>query len=116
MLFETVSLTRYIVASGILFGLLGALYFALLLYKRRTTTGSFQPQKRRLTIQETLPLSARHKLLIIKQDDLEHTLLIGGNTDVHLGSAPAQKNTPQEKMTTKTDSVGTIGFLKNLKK
>ena len=38
--------------------------------------------KRRLSLVETLPLDSRRRLLLVRRDDTEHLLLIGGAGDV----------------------------------
>jgi|GEM_PF-3353254 len=117
MLFETVSLSRYIIASIVVFGLIALLAGALTLLKRYRYSGAFKPKQKRLNIKESLMLSGKHKLVIVQQDDIEHTILIGGMTDVHLGTAPAQNITAIAAETapapTKAES---IGFLKPLPK
>ncbi len=118
MLFETVSLSRYIIASIVVFGLIALLAGALTLLKRHRYSGAFnKPNKKRLNVKESLMLSGKHKLVIVQQDDIEHTILIGGMTDVHLGTAPAQNVAAIAEETapapTKAES---IGFLKPLPK
>lgn len=122
MLFETVSLSRYIIASLVTFGLIGALACAVVLANRHRQTGNilgnFKPNKRRLKVIESLTLSGKHKLMLVQQDDIEHTILIGGMTDVHLGTAPAQNTAAMAETETEQapthKSAGTIGFLKTL--
>ncbi len=49
--------------------------------------------KRRLAIQEVLPLDGKRKLVLLKRDGVEHLLLLGLNDDivVETGIAPAEK-------------------------
>jgi flagellar protein FliO/FliZ len=49
--------------------------------------------KRRLSIQEVLPLDGKRRLVLLKRDDVEHLLLLGLHDDVVIetGIAPAEK-------------------------
>ena len=40
------------------------------------------PARRRLALVESLPLDAKHRLLLVRRDDTEHLLLIGGGPDL----------------------------------
>jgi flagellar protein FliO/FliZ len=48
--------------------------------------------KRRLSVQEVLPLDSKRRLVLLKRDGVEHLLLIGINDDlvVETGIAPPQ--------------------------
>jgi flagellar protein FliO/FliZ len=61
------------------------LILALLYFYRRYGFMSFSPQtsrKKRLSIQETLFLDSKRRLIIVKNDEREHLLLIGGTHDL----------------------------------
>jgi flagellar protein FliO/FliZ len=46
--------------------------------------------RRRLAVIEQLTIDNRRRLLLIKKDDTEMLLLVGGATDLHLDSRPAE--------------------------
>lgn len=43
-------------------------------------------KEKRLKLLEALPLDGRRKLLLLKRDNQEHVILIGGNTDIVIES------------------------------
>lgn len=74
-----------------------ALMLGLSLIMRRVNAGNglanglgLAASRRRLKIIETLPLSARHRLVLIKRDDTEHLVILGpaGETVVEGGIVP----------------------------
>lgn len=46
--------------------------------------------RRRLAVVEQLTLDNRRRLLLVRKDDTEMLLLVGGSTDLHLDSRPAE--------------------------
>ena len=59
---------------------------------RKTGLGSGrlgQRGKRRLSIIETMALDGRRRLVLVRRDEAEHLLLIGGGTDLLIESARA---------------------------
>lgn len=46
--------------------------------------------RRRLGVVEQLTIDNRRRLLLIRKDDTEMLLLVGGVTDLHLDSRPAE--------------------------
>ena len=45
--------------------------------------------KRRLSVVESLPIDNRRRLLLVRKDQAEHLVLVGGANDLHLESKPA---------------------------
>jgi flagellar protein FliO/FliZ len=43
-------------------------------------------QKRRLRVVESLPIDARRKLMIVRRDDREHLIIVGGNSETLIES------------------------------
>ena len=77
-----------IAALALVLGLMWA--FAWALKKLRiggaaTTTGA----QGRLSVTAQLPLDIKHRAVILKQDDTEHLVILGGDHPVVVSSAPA---------------------------
>ncbi|MBN8530614.1 MAG: FliO/MopB family protein [Alphaproteobacteria bacterium] len=89
---ETVSLFRVVLSLLFVLGLIGL--SALLLRKLAQMQGWGAPrtgQPRRLQVIERLTLNPRQALLLVRRDDKEHLLLIGGNEGLLVESSiPAQ--------------------------
>ena len=74
----------YVRTVGALILVLG-LIFAVLWAVRRFGLGGLAMRplaRRRLALVEILPLDAKHRLLLVRRDGIEHLLLIGGGTDL----------------------------------
>jgi flagellar protein FliO/FliZ len=82
------------------FVLVVALIFAVAWIAKRLGLGgriASARGKRRLSVQEVLPLDSKRRLVLVKRDGIEHLLLIGINDDlvVEQGiTAPHDKATP----------------------
>jgi flagellar protein FliO/FliZ len=72
------SYLRFILALVLVLGLLALAAFLL----RRSGLGPKMSRSRRLAALESLPLGPRHRLLLIRRDDVEHLLLLGPQGDV----------------------------------
>lgn len=72
------------------------IWLAALGLKRYGERGGLFPRAaRRLQLVETLPLDTKRRLVLVRRDDREHMLLIGGATDVIIESTQApQKTSP----------------------
>ena len=72
---------RFVFALAFVIALIGALAFLAkrygMGYRNTSITG-----KRRLSISEIMPLDAKRRLVLVKRDDKEHLLVIGGTTDL----------------------------------
>ncbi|WP_050752850.1 MULTISPECIES: flagellar biosynthetic protein FliO [unclassified Oceanicaulis] len=94
---DQLDIIRYFAALILVLGLLGG--FAVLA-RRAGWTGALpaldrwspQARKRRLSVTETLILDPRRKVVIVRVDDTEHVLLLGGEREQVLerGPAPAE--------------------------
>lgn len=54
---------------------------------------------RRLAVIEAIPVDARRRLVLVRRDDREHLLMIGGPNDILLESASAARFAPGETAT-----------------
>lgn len=72
---------RMIAALAFVLALIGGL--ALLMKKLGFSGAAVQSQgkKKRLKVIESLPLDARRRLVIVQRDDVQHVILLGGNTE-----------------------------------
>jgi len=76
-------LARMLVSLGLVLGLLGALTWALKKYGAKLGLPMVIKQgKSRLQMLEVTPLDARHRLVLVRRDDVEHLLLLGGTQPV----------------------------------
>ena len=108
-LFEDINLMRWLLACGILFILLmGLSIIARRSGQFRHVTGS----NKRLKVLDITPIDMKHKVAIIKQDNIEHTVLLGAETPLHLMATPVEK-TEEEPMEEAPDRP--IGFLKRVR-
>lgn len=69
---------RFILALVLVVGLLALTAFLL----RRSGLAPKLGRGRRLSMIEALPLGPRHRLVLVRRDDVEHLLLIGPQGDV----------------------------------
>ncbi len=89
------------------------IYFALILLAvliliwlvRKLMGGTFvsggRSRQQRLAIMDATPVDARRRLILVRRDDVEHLILIGGPTDVVVEQnirmqTPRQAQTPQQ--------------------
>jgi flagellar protein FliO/FliZ len=49
---------------------------------RASAHGFLRPRDRRLGVVETAPVDARRKLVLVRRDDVEHLIIIGGPVDM----------------------------------
>ena len=70
---------RFVLALILVIGLIGLAAAALRKYGFGLTGPRATGSRRRLSVSEILPLDARHKLVLVRRDDREHLILIGGN-------------------------------------
>lgn len=76
---------RFLLAAASVAIALGA-FFGAVHYIRRTRPGSFlgaaRPRQTRLQVLDQVPVDARRRLVLIRRDNVEHLLLIGGPQDL----------------------------------
>lgn len=88
---------RFVGALILVLGLMLALLWAL----RRFGLGGMVARpggRRRLSVVETMALDGRRRLVLVKRDDCEHLLMIGGPNDivVECGIAPVGDGLPAD--------------------
>ncbi|OLP53911.1 hypothetical protein BJF92_04860 [Rhizobium rhizosphaerae] len=92
--------SRFLFAVTIVGLALGALVGVLWLLKHRGTASGLlrgaRLREQRLAVLESTAVDARRRLVLVRRDDVEHLLLIGGPADLVLESRPlgAQTTTP----------------------
>jgi flagellar protein FliO/FliZ len=106
---------RFILALVLVLGLLALAAFLL----RRTGLAPKLGRSRRLAMIETLPLGPRHRLVLVRRDQVEHLLLMGPQGDIVVesrisGSGPASVAAPSsqnvrsfDEMLERPDEAGT---------
>ena len=81
--------------AGTLLALLGVFALLVLAAQRfglvpgMARFGLTPGRERRLTIVESLPLDPRRRLVLVRADGRDHLLLIGGESDLVVNTAPA---------------------------
>jgi flagellar protein FliO/FliZ len=87
---EAVSLIRAIAALVLVLGLIAAAAWAAKRYGAFRLAGLTRSRNQRLKIVEVLPIDARTKLVLVRQDAQEHLLVIGSgqSTAVSHNAAP----------------------------
>ena len=91
---DILDIARYLGALLLVLGLVG---FAGLGARRFGLPGLAKPASaRRLKIVETLMISPRQRLALVRRDDIEHLVMIGpdGATVIEAGIAPPQGHSP----------------------
>ncbi|MBK5910494.1 hypothetical protein CCR85_03175 [Rhodothalassium salexigens] len=64
---------------------------------RHWGSGTNGRSKRRLELVETLALDARRRLVLVRCDDRDHLLLLGGHTDQVVAADTAPKETAHDR-------------------
>ena len=67
--------TRFVLALVLVLGLIGALVWVL----RRSGFTTAAGRGKRLSVTETMMVGPRHRMLLVRRDDVEHLLLLGPN-------------------------------------
>lgn len=76
-------LARMLVSLGLVLGLLAALTWAVKKYGARIGLPMVMKRgKARLQLVDVSPLDARHRLVLVRRDNVEHLLLLGGSHPV----------------------------------
>jgi len=81
---DTVLYLRTIAALILVLGLIFAGLWAVRRFGLPGMAGMAMrlPSQRRLALVESLAVDAKHRLLLVRRDGIEHLLLIGGATDL----------------------------------
>jgi flagellar protein FliO/FliZ len=104
-------MARMLLSLGFVLGLLWALTWALKKYGARLglpvvlSNGAIKHGKSRVQMINVTPLDARHRLVLVRRDNVEHLLLIGGAQPVvvetgiphvEFRESPNEKNTNEK--------------------
>ena len=82
------TILRFVAAFALVIGLIGLMSYAAKRW-RGFGAASGRRQGRRLEIVEALGLDAKRRVVIVRADDIEHVLLVGGESDLKLDARPA---------------------------
>lgn len=100
---------RFVFALAFVISLIGLLAFVAKRYGMGYRNVP-RTAKRRLSISEVMPLDGKRRLVLVKRDDREHLLVLGGQNDLvveknimeddltfsqHLANAPAPEGTEE---------------------
>jgi flagellar protein FliO/FliZ len=96
---EAMELFRTILALVLVLGLIGATTWAARRFGPAMWFGARRPKSdRSLGVIESLPLDARHRLVLVHRDDRRHLLLIGPNHSLVVEDSIAeQASQPEHK-------------------
>ncbi len=81
-------MVRMFLSLGLVLALLGALTWALRKYGKQLglpiilNNGAMKQGKARVQLVNVTALDARHRLVLVRRDDVEHLLLLGGVSPV----------------------------------
>jgi flagellar protein FliO/FliZ len=106
---DSINWTQYLAAVFVLAGLLGALGLMAMAVRRGWILNGIAslrgdaPKHRRLAIEESLLIDPRRRVVILRSDETEHVVLLGGTTETLLSSGPAR---PREEPEEKTHTMG----------
>jgi flagellar biogenesis protein FliO len=94
------TLTFIILFAAILLGVLILIWLARRLLGGTLVSGG-RSRQARLVVMDATPVDARRRLVLVRRDDVEHLILIGGPTDVVVEqnirlAAPRQAQSPQQ--------------------
>lgn len=81
------TILRFVAAFALVIGLIGLLSYAAKRWRGMSALG--RRQGRRLEIVEALGIDAKRRVVIVRADDVEHVLLVGGESDLKLDARPA---------------------------
>jgi hypothetical protein len=97
-------LLRAIIAFAIVIGVIAAFYYVVRRFGAGAldAAGAVRGRQPRLAVIDAAPVDARRRLLLIRRDNVEHLIMIGGPTDVLIepnivratAVAPAREATP----------------------
>lgn len=87
-------LARMLFALGLVLALMGALAYVLKKYGARLGLPvAIKQGKARVQMVDVTPLDARHRLVLVRRDNVEHLLLLGGANPVVIETA-IPRNSP----------------------
>jgi flagellar biogenesis protein FliO len=94
------TITFIILFAAILIGVLILIWLARRLLGGTLVSGG-RSRQARLVVMDATPIDARRRLVLVRRDDVEHLILIGGPTDVVVEqnirlAAPRQAQSPQQ--------------------
>lgn len=94
------TVTFIILFAAILLAVLILIWLARRLLGGTLVSGG-RSRQARLTVMDATPVDARRRLILVRRDDVEHLILIGGPTDVVVEqnirlAAPRQAQSPQQ--------------------
>ncbi|WP_455480239.1 flagellar biosynthetic protein FliO [Bartonella sp. B12(2025)] len=95
-----------ITTSFVIFIIATVAITAIVLFLRRSNTGSFSINRKkypsRLTLCDTIVIDQTRRLVLVRCDDKEHLLLVGGLTDVVVESSVTSTSIIQKRETQPT--------------
>lgn len=102
------TVTFIILFAAILLGVLILIWLARRLLGGTLVSGG-RSRQARLAVMDATPVDARRRLILVRRDDVEHLILIGGPTDVVVEqnirlTAPRQAQSPQQMRDTQEDT------------
>ena len=84
---------RFVIALAFVLGLIGLLAWGAKRSGFIARPSIASGREQRLAILEVSPLDAKHRLVLIRRDDAEHLVLLGGTSDLLIErDIPTQEN------------------------
>jgi flagellar protein FliO/FliZ len=113
---DLMTILKFIAALGLVLSMIGGCAFLASRFNLLSNLGR-RPGARRMKVQESLILDAKHRMMIVKSDNREHVLLFGPSGDVVVESRDADLQTKNEPETAASSSAveRIVPFLKGTK-
>ena len=73
---------QYVITLAVILGLIGLIVWAIRRYGRGSVGPSARGRLPRLAVVDTLAIDGKRRLVLVRRDNVEHLVLIGGPTDV----------------------------------
>ena len=93
---DTMELVRAVLALVLVLGLIGGATWAARRFGPAMWFGARAKTTRSLGVIESLPLDARHRLVLVRRGERNHLLLIGPNHSLVVEDGIAAPSTPPE--------------------
>ncbi|MGB0696396.1 MAG: flagellar biosynthetic protein FliO [Rhodospirillaceae bacterium] len=77
-----ITMDQYLQYAGSLVAVIALILVVLWLLRRITATGGMRRGPRRLEVLEIQPVDPKRRLILVRRDDTQHLLLIGGESDL----------------------------------
>ena len=75
-------IVQYVITLAVILGLIGLIIWAIRRYGRGSVGPAARGRLPRLAVVDTLAIDGKRRLVLVRRDNVEHLVLVGGPTDV----------------------------------